>query len=509
MNAEASDDRTEPKERRHALIAALGVALASLALNFATLSQGVHWYDSAEFAAKAIHLDIPHPPGYPLYIIVAHLFTRLPFEPAYSVNVLSAVCAALAAFFLSRAASEFGARPLAAASGALLLCVSFTFWDNTNIAESYGPGLAFAAATFWLLLRALRQQRPELAGLAALVAGVGTGAHLAIATLGLGFVALVWFAGGQSPEERVRTMVRCGIGAAVAMAGVYLLIPLSQPDRLGNADHWRWSWMMMSGGTFWNYFDLPTPEYPALRAARMIAGDVSVFGAVLAAIGMLWLARSRPAVALAFALAVAGNVGFFLEFEAHDLEVFFLPSVLVVCLLSAAGVEAIARATAALAESRLPTLQTRLGHVAAALCLLVPLSVAAKNAPLVDKSDDTEARDFGLHLVDTLPQHSVLLTFNTPDEWRLQSVWLYFQHGLGERPDVVPLAGPPLATVLCYLDAGHDVFAYKRHPDLVRTQFLLEDVPGTPIVRVRRSPAQGGISAPVGYQPGGAPPVCR
>ena len=167
---------------------ALGVAAASLLLNFVTMSPGVHWYDSAEFAAKAIHLDIPHPPGYPLYIVVAHLFTWLPFEPAYSLSLLSALSAAAAAFLLTLAAFEFGVRPVAAATGGLLLCASFTFWDNTNVAESYGPGLAFAAAVFWLLLRALRLNRPELSVVAALVAGVGTGAHLFITTLGLGFV---------------------------------------------------------------------------------------------------------------------------------------------------------------------------------------------------------------------------------------------------------------------------------------------------------------------------------
>lgn len=488
---------------RYALATALGVALASLALNFSTLAPSVHWYDSAEFAAKAIHLDIPHPPGYPLYIVVAHLFTWLPFEPAYSLSVLSALCAAAAAFFVALAAAEFGARPAAAATGAMLLCVSFTFWDNTNVAETYGPGLAFGAASFWLLLRSLRQARPELAFVAALVAGVGTGAHLAISTLGLGFVALVWFAGGRLPADRIRLMVRCGVGASIAIAAIYLLIPLSRPERLGNLDHWRWSWMMMSGGTFWNYFDLPTPEYPAVRAAKMLAAEVSLGGVALAAGGLVWLVRTRPAIALGFGLAVAGNVGFFLEFEAHDLEVFYLPSVLVLCLAAAAGVEGLARTVASK-----PELPAYAAAWVAAAGLLVPISVGAMNAPRVDKSDDTSAREFGERLIETLPAHAVFITFNTPDEWRLQSVWLYFQHGLGERLDVRTLSGVPLRTVLCYLDAGHAVFSYKRHPDLVRTQFLIEEVPESPLFRLRRSAAQGAVSPPENYTPGGPAPEC-
>ncbi|MEE3331651.1 MAG: DUF2723 domain-containing protein [Myxococcota bacterium] len=484
---------------------ALGVAAASLLLNFVTMSPGVHWYDSAEFAAKAIHLDIPHPPGYPLYIVVAHLFTWLPFEPAYSLSLLSALSAAAAAFLLTLAAFEFGVRPVAAATGGLLLCASFTFWDNTNVAESYGPGLAFAAAVFWLLLRALRLNRPELSVVAALVAGVGTGAHLFITTLGLGFVALVWFAGGTQTEERLRTLTRCSLGAGAAIGFTYLLIPLSQPERLGDLEHWRWSWMMMSGGTFWSYFDRPTPDYPLLRAGRMLAAEISLAGVALVVAGFVWLKRNRPFVAIAFALAIVGNVGFFLEFEAHDLEVFYLPSVLVLCLVAAAGVEGIA--TLATALSRGAT--DRVASFAAIVCLAVPLGVAAQNAERVDKRDDTSAHDFGMRLVETLPEHSVFITFNTPDEWRLQSVWLYFHHGLGHRQDVRTLSDVSLQTLLCYIDSGHPAFAFVRHPDLIRTQFLFEEVEGTELLRLRRSPAQGLLSPPTDYVPGGAPPVCR
>ena len=497
--------RHDPQIPRHAVATALGVAAVSLLLNFITMSPGVHWYDSAEYAAKAIHLDIPHPPGYPLYIVVAHLFTWLPFEPAYSLSVLSALSAATAAFLMTLAAFEFGVRPVAAAAGGLLLCASFTFWDNTNVAESYGPGLAFAAAVFWLLLRALRQGRPELAVVAALAAGIGTGAHLSIATLGLGFVVLVWFAGGTQAGERIRTLARCGLGAGAAIGFTYLLIPLSQPERLGDLEHWRWSWMMMSGGTFWNYFDRPTPDYPLLRAGRMLAAEISLAGVALGAAGFVWLKRNHPIVAVAFALAIAGNVGFFLDFEAHDLEVFYLPSVLVLCLVVAAGVEW----TATLAGGLVLGTPDRAATLAAIACLLVPVGVAAQNLERVDKSDDTSAHDFGMELIETLPEHSVFITFNTPDEWRRQSVWLYFRHGLGHRPDVRTLSDVSLHTLLCYIDAGHPAFAFVRHPDLIRTQFRFEEVEGTKLLRLRRSPAQGLLSPPTDYVPGGAPPVCR
>lgn len=49
--------------------------------------------DSGELVAESCHLGISHPPGYPLYNIVVHLFTHyLPFgdTPAWRANFFSA-----------------------------------------------------------------------------------------------------------------------------------------------------------------------------------------------------------------------------------------------------------------------------------------------------------------------------------------------------------------------------------------------------------------------------------
>jgi len=70
----------------------------SLATYIYTLQPTVGLEDSGELITGAYKLGVPHPPGYPMWSILAKLFTFIPVgDVAYRVNLLSAVCSALAA----------------------------------------------------------------------------------------------------------------------------------------------------------------------------------------------------------------------------------------------------------------------------------------------------------------------------------------------------------------------------------------------------------------------------
>ena len=78
------------------LIAALGIFGSTLIVYILTLSRSVYFGDSGELIAAAYTLGIAHPPGYPLYTMLAHLFTYLPFGTlAFRVNLFSAVTSSL------------------------------------------------------------------------------------------------------------------------------------------------------------------------------------------------------------------------------------------------------------------------------------------------------------------------------------------------------------------------------------------------------------------------------
>src|SRR5438105_3531321 len=74
---------------------AFGVCLLIL---LRTMVPTLYTLDSAELATGVATLGIVHAPGYPLYLVIAHLFTLLPIgDIAFRVNLFSALCLALTA----------------------------------------------------------------------------------------------------------------------------------------------------------------------------------------------------------------------------------------------------------------------------------------------------------------------------------------------------------------------------------------------------------------------------
>ena len=68
----------------------------SMALYVRTLAPGLLLGDSGEFQTLVYTLGMTHATGYPVYLLVAHVFTRLPLgEFAYRVNLFTAVMAAV------------------------------------------------------------------------------------------------------------------------------------------------------------------------------------------------------------------------------------------------------------------------------------------------------------------------------------------------------------------------------------------------------------------------------
>src|SRR5438552_16007378 len=76
----------------------VGVFLCAAALYVRTLAPSVMPGDYAEFQMCAAVLGVPHPTGYPLYVLLGKLFTLLPAgDVAYRVNLSSAIYMAGAA----------------------------------------------------------------------------------------------------------------------------------------------------------------------------------------------------------------------------------------------------------------------------------------------------------------------------------------------------------------------------------------------------------------------------
>lgn len=195
--------QSEPPPYRPAILAGLAV-LTGYVL---TLAPTVTFWDAGEFIAAAKILGIPHPPGTPLFVLVAHVWALLfPVgEFAWRLNLLSALMSAAGAtcWFLvaHESLGSFPALPpstgrrirlAGAAAAALLSAFSFTNWQNSNETEVYAVSTFLIAAVAWLGLR-WRATRGTVRGarwllLAIYLLGVSLGNHLLALLAGPGFL---------------------------------------------------------------------------------------------------------------------------------------------------------------------------------------------------------------------------------------------------------------------------------------------------------------------------------
>jgi tetratricopeptide (TPR) repeat protein len=158
-------------ERRLGWVIFGAVCLVVLGIYLYALAPTASFWDCGEFLATSYILGVPHPPGTPLYVLIGRLFSLLPIsqEIAYRINLFSVLSGALVCGFVYLLVVKllnWGKEPapkginfrvlwphLAGVSAALLLCGSFTFWDNSIEAEVYSPCALMVVVLLWLALR--------------------------------------------------------------------------------------------------------------------------------------------------------------------------------------------------------------------------------------------------------------------------------------------------------------------------------------------------------------------
>jgi hypothetical protein len=158
--SEVSADAPRPPWK--AAIVVFGVILAGYVF---TLAPTVTFWDAGEFIATSRILGIPHPPGTPLFTLIAHVWARLvPIgEFAYRTNLMTAVFSAAAAtfFFLlvvqvmrgfvsDESTSDRIFTIGGGVAAALASAFAFTVWQNSNETEVYMVATLSIAASAWL-----------------------------------------------------------------------------------------------------------------------------------------------------------------------------------------------------------------------------------------------------------------------------------------------------------------------------------------------------------------------
>ena len=155
---------TSPAQERPPYLWAFGTFLVVFLIYFVTLAPTTAFWDTSEYISAARVLGIPHPPGNPLFVILAHTFGLLPLAASYAerINLFAAVTSAAAAGlwflvaerWLKGIVRERWARYAAAFGGVLVGATSWSVWNQSTVNEKvYTVSLFSIALVMWLVVR--------------------------------------------------------------------------------------------------------------------------------------------------------------------------------------------------------------------------------------------------------------------------------------------------------------------------------------------------------------------
>jgi hypothetical protein len=205
-------------------LAAMAAVVAGI-LYFITAARDLVVGDGAEFITVASVLGVPHPPGYPLFTILGHIFSLVPLGSIpFRVNLLSVVCDSLAVGIVYLSALRLTYSRLAAMTVALVLMVNPVFWTWSLSAEVFPLNNLLTALLIFLLVTWHQQpERGRVLVASFFVAGVALTNQQTIILLAPAFAFVLW-EGRSMLRKRPRLIA---IGAAAFIIGLlpYLYIP--------------------------------------------------------------------------------------------------------------------------------------------------------------------------------------------------------------------------------------------------------------------------------------------
>ena len=151
------------------------VCLLACTVYILTSEAGGSFWDCGEFVSSCFKVQIPHPPGAPLFVLLGRIFIIMfgndPNTAAKAVNIMSALSSGFTILFLFWTITHFARRIVkvtitenmtsyqiwsvmgAGVVGALAYTFSDSFWYSAVEGEVYAMSSFFTAIVFWAILK--------------------------------------------------------------------------------------------------------------------------------------------------------------------------------------------------------------------------------------------------------------------------------------------------------------------------------------------------------------------
>jgi hypothetical protein len=465
---------------------AAGVSVGALILYILTLAPTTQFWDASEYITAAHALGIPHPPGNPFFVIVAHVWGLLPLGADYAqrINLLAAVTSAFSAglWFLiaERWLRETGIpetwRRVAALAGALVGATVFTVWNQSVANEKvYTISVLSIALILWLTIR-WADQPPEtrsdnlLVLIVYLLALTATNQlmGLLVAPAVLVYVVMTDARALLRPRFWAAALVVAAVGLSV---NLFIPIRALLDPYMNQGDAWTWSNFRAVIGR--EQFAKPSifanPMYPPeenpgrtlvlivqqmLNYAQYLTWQFGrdwselterLLTVVFGAVGLLgafrhWRADRRSALAMTtLIVTVSVALVFYLNFkwgysqpysspalphEVRERDYFFIASFAVWGIWVGVGLAAIAEALAARIGGGGGSAPHRAWQFAAPVFVIAIIPLLG-NRLTASRKGETVARDFARDLLASVDPYALVVTTGDNDTfplWHAQEV---------------------------------------------------------------------------------------
>ncbi|MFT6946993.1 MAG: hypothetical protein ACJARP_001413 [Vicingaceae bacterium] len=210
-----------------------------------TIEPTTSFWDCGEFIATAYKLEVGHPPGAPLFMMLARFFTLFasPEKAALMVNSLSALASSFTILFLFWTITAFG-KKLALKTGeltnskvfavigsglvgALAYTFSDSFWFSAVEGEVYALSSLFTAIVFWAIVKwegvADESHNLRWIILIAYLMGLSIGVHL-LNLLAIPAIVMVYYFKKYKPTPK-GVITALGLSIVILAAIQYGIIP--------------------------------------------------------------------------------------------------------------------------------------------------------------------------------------------------------------------------------------------------------------------------------------------
>ena len=344
----ATGARPPGEPARYAPLAVgIGLVLMAAILYILTLAPSVMPGDYAEFQFSAAILGVPHPTGYPLYILLGKLFTLLPFgDVAYRVNLSSAIYMAGAVGLLYALGVMllrllgWGRAWWAAAVGAALFAAAPTPWSMSLVARSYALNALLVGCVLLLLISWRTTGRKAWFYASLLFIGLSIVHHgttyLLLPAYGL-YLLWIEIERWRRRDDR-RPAGRWALGALCFLLGLSPILFLvyrflaGGPYYWGNPSSWKDFFNLLAGGPFQNQVlgygtDIATQLSRVAFGIGELSNQYTPLGIALGLLGLGILWRYRWAEAGLLTLMMLANFAFAMNYSLVG-YLYFIPTYL-------------------------------------------------------------------------------------------------------------------------------------------------------------------------------------